>query len=263
MTETVPEFGGCLWPLDPACLTEQWETLPASVRNRAHAMASATLRRLTGHRVGECPVTVRPHGKQRMCFVPSYGAPSWYFSGAFQPGMDANGVWLNACGSCNLQECSVTLPAPATAVHSVKIDGVVLDPATYGLDGNRLVWIGEGDCPFPLTQNVALPDTEPDTFSVTYANGYPVDSLGAYAAGILAMEYAKACSGNGNACRLPIGVTSVVRNGVSIEIASGAFPGGVTGIREVDAYIALWNPKGMTSSPRVWSPDMQSVRSIR
>ena len=71
---------------------------------------------------------------------------------------------------------------------------------------------------------MTLADTEPDTFSVTYLNGYPVDGLGAYAAGVLAMEFAKACTGG--KCRLPAGVTSVARQGVSLQIATGAFPAG-------------------------------------
>lgn len=257
MTETVPEFSGCLWPLDPACLAEEWETLDTSVRDRAHALASATLRRLTANRVGACPITVRPQPKRRACFIPSYGAPSWQFGGPFSPGVDASGLWLNACGPCETgPSCYISLPAPVGTITEVKVDGVPLDPATYGVDGNMLVWFGEGDCPFPASQDVAKPDTEPGTFSVTYINGHPVDSLGAYAAGVLAMEYARACTGRDSACRLPVGVTSVVRQGVSIEIASGAFPDGLTGIREVDAFIGLWNPNARTQQTRVWSPDL-------
>jgi hypothetical protein len=129
------------------------------------------------------------------------------------------------------------------------VDGVVLDESEYFLDGSTLVRVG-GE--WPVTQNMDLPDTEVGTFSVTYLNSFPVDGLGAYAAGILACEYAKACSGG--KCKLPSGVTEITRAGVTMTITSGAFPGGLTGIREVDAYIMAWNPTHLRSKPTVWSP---------
>jgi hypothetical protein len=39
-----------------------------------------------------------------------------------------------------------------------------------------------------------------------------------------------------------------------MEIQSGVFPHGLTGIREVDAFIGLWNPNGLTAGAKVWSP---------
>jgi hypothetical protein len=50
-------------------------------------------------------------------------------------------------------------------------------------------------------------------------------------------------------------VTSVVRQGVSYEIAAGSFPGGATGIREVDTWIARYNPSHLLMQPAVWTPD--------
>jgi hypothetical protein len=48
-----------------------------------------------------------------------------------------------------------------------------------------------------------------------------------------------------------------------MEIATGAFPGGFTGIREVDAFIAIWNPNAVREQTRVWSPDIRPPRVIR
>jgi hypothetical protein len=48
-----------------------------------------------------------------------------------------------------------------------------------------------------------------------------------------------------------------------MEIAGGAFPDGFTGIREVDAYIALYNPKAIRQRATVWSPDIKSPRVMR
>jgi hypothetical protein len=52
----------------------------------------------------------------------------------------------------------------------------------------------------------------------------------------------------------------VARQGVAYDIVSGSFPGGFTGIREVDAFIGLWNPRGLVSDSRVWSPDLSRPR---
>lgn len=127
------------------------------------------------------------------------------------------------------------------------------------VQGNKLVWTGTGDCPFPSCQDLSKAPGEDGTFAVTYLNSYPVDGSGAYAAAVLAMEYAKSCQGQ--ACRLPRGTRSVTRQGVSIDIVTGSFPDGMTGIQEVDAYIALWRPEGSPRwQPRIWSPGMKTPR---
>lgn len=261
MTQVIPEYDGCEWPIDSACFTERWETLTPEVQQRAVALASSTLRRLTGYRVGGCPVTVRPSPKRQTCWLPTQDG--YHFSGqSFAPGVDAGGRWLNNCGTCRYDSGEVALPPPVGEVHEVRVDGDVLSAAAYRVDGNVLVWMGSGDAPWPVEQDMSLPLTEPDTFSVTYLNSYPVDSLGAQAAGSLAMEFALACSGSSK-CRLPSGVTSIARAGVSMEIATGVFPDGRTGIREVDAYLDLWNPHRLSRPPTVYSPDLQRPRVVR
>lgn len=255
-TLDVPEYGGCVWPVDPACFHEEWDLLDETVRDRAIALASSSLRRLTGYRVGGCPITVRPAPEKGACFVPYAGA-GWPFS----PGLSVSGNWLNNCYTCERDNlCGVTLPPPVGRIDAVTVDGEVISPALYRLDnGRELIWMGDGDCPFTATQDMSLPDTEVGTWSVTYLNAYPVDSLGAYAAGVLAMEFALACSGS-DQCRLPSEVTAIVRQGISMEIRSGVFSDGMTGIREVDTYIGLWNPRGQQPST-VWSPDQRKFRT--
>ena len=251
----LPGFGGCHWPLDPACLTDQWDALAPDVQERASALASSTLRRLTAYRVGGCPITVRPLLQTNSCFIPS-DPYSGYAFGSLTPGMNAQGRWVNAASP---RPCEVYLPSPVGRVDEVKVDGTVLDPTTYEVqNGNLLVWTATGECPWPPTQDVSRPDSEAGTFSVTYMNSYPVDSLGAYAAGVLAMEFAKACTGT--KCRLPAGVTTIVRQGITMEVTPGAFPDGYTGIREVDAFIALWNPRAARQATSVWTPDGHRTR---
>lgn len=257
----------CAWPLDTACLTEDWDTLDPSVQARSQALAGATLRRLTGYRVGGCPITVRPctQGCLSSTVRPSYLDMLGTYGSGFFPHIEG-GVWVNSCGclrncSCS-QLCEVELPAPVGVVYEVKVDGAVVPDTDYRVDRNILVWVGADPCPWPVCQDMKAADTEPGTFSVTYLNSYPVDSLGAYAGGILAMEYAKACIGS-TKCRLPAGVTAVTRQGISMEISAGSFPDGFTGIREVDAFITLWNPKPIRQAPQVWSPDLHAPRVVR
>lgn len=246
------------WPLDETCLGDAFLEADPAIRTRATLLASATLRRLTGYRVGGCPVTVRP------CKPPTYGMDYYGYSAAlYRPYVNGNGAWVNscACGSpCGCTSvCEVPLPAPVGRVDEVKVNGSVVSQGNYRLDGNLLVYTGTGDCPWPAIQNLSKPDTEDGTFSVTYLNGYPVDAAGAYAAGVLAEEFAQACIGN--SCRLPSGVTTIIRQGITMEVASGVFPNGVTGIREVDTYIALWNPGSLRKQSTVWSPDLRYPRT--
>lgn len=262
MTATIPEPSGCPWPVDPACLTAEWDALDDDVKDRAILLASETLRRLTGYRVGGCPVTVRPC--RASCV--GVGYLPFYTGGPFFPHISPGGYWVNSCActtdcSCSAL-CTVTLPAPVGRIEKVMLDGIEVDPVDYAISENRLIWTGVSDCPWPICQDLTRPDTEPGTFSVTYLNSWPVDALGAYAGGVLAMEFARACAGS-NKCRFPATVTTVTRQGVSFDVVAGTFPGGFTGIREVDAYIALWNPHNIRQAPQVYSPDIRNPRVIR
>jgi hypothetical protein len=119
----------CAWPIDPACLTDEWAALDPSVQQRAQALAVQSLRQLTGYRVGGCPITVRP------CIQSCWHGLSYLWArwGAFGPHQTANGIWVNSCGchtdcSCTAL-CEVVLAAPVGPVSSVKVDGDVILPA--------------------------------------------------------------------------------------------------------------------------------------
>lgn len=247
----------CDWPLDPGCLTPEWDATPPEVQERAAGLAVASLRRLSGYRVGGCPIVVRP------CVLGCWDI-SLYRSRGWGPAQLADGSWVNTCGcttecSCTAL-CQVRLAGPVGPVSWVKVDGVEIPDTDYRVDGDRLVWLGDGDCPWPVCQDMTADDTQPNTFAVKYLNAHAPDNLAAYAAGVLAMEFAKACTGG--KCRLPANVTSVTRQGVSFEIAAGTFPGGVTGLREVDAWIGLWNPDHLRQSTRVWWPGKREPRVV-
>lgn len=254
------DFNVCLWPLDPACLLDEWEALDPDAQLRARALASATLHRLTGYRVGGCPVTVRPC---KVTCAEEYGFLRYGYGGpAFTPHISMTGQWVNGCGcrtdcSCG-PLCEVRLSPPIGEIISVDVGGVDYT-AQVKIMEDRMVYTGPDDCPFPSCQNLAADPGTEGTFTVEYRNSYPIDGMGAYAAGLLAVEFAKACSGK--KCKLPRGTTSVVRQGVSIEITTGMFPDGYTGIDQVDAYISLWKPDGSPrQAPKIWSPRRHSGR---
>ena len=249
---TYPALPDSCWPIDEGCCADLDSYAP-TVQLRAKALAGQTMRMLTGYRVGGCAITVRPC--TRSC-VGSAGG--WYSYGpGFFPYQNSLGQWVNSCGcqtDCDhLGAAQIALPGPVGRVDAVWLDGVELDESVYRVDnGNLLVRLDGGV--WPTTQEMGLPLTDAGTFGVTYLQGIPVDGLGAWAAGILACEYAKACSGG--KCKLPSGVTSIVRQGIAMEIPTGAFENGLTGIREVDAYVQRWNPNHLKAGIGVWSPDL-------
>jgi hypothetical protein len=251
--------GEVCWPLDPACLTTEWDAFSPEVKDRAHLLAVQTLRHLTAYRVGGCPITVRPCKPE--CCPLGYSNFSW----AGQPFYPQNwgGLWTNCgCqGSCTCKAaCEIKLPAPIGDLVEVKADGVVVPLTDFRVDNsNTLVYQGSDDCPFNMAQDLSLPDTEVGTWSITYVNSHLPDATAEYAAGILAVEFGQACTGG--KCALPKNVVSMVRNGVSYEIAPGMFPDGFTGIKTVDAFIGQWKPLGSPQwQMRVYSPDVPQLR---
>lgn len=247
LAPTLPALPDLCWPVDEGCC--KLDDYALSVRNRAKVLAGQTMHMLTGRRVGGCAVTIRPCAAQWCDLNGYFWADSYYMPYNF------SGQWSNLrCGclnACYHGKVGVRLPGPVGRIDAVRVDGVVLDPAAYWLDGNVLVRADGTD--WPQSQNLNAAVTATGTFAVTYLNAYPVDALGAYAAGVLACEYAKACSGD-KACRLPSAVTQVARAGITMTVTPGSFPNGLTGIREVDAYIEAWNPNHLRSAPRVWTP---------
>lgn len=257
MSVPIPDLPENCWPVDTTGC-EDFESLPTEVRDVSRSLAAQTIRMLTGYSVGGCPVLVRPCTEQHLRRL------GFYQPGFLNPYINAYGQWVNGCG-CRTS-CSCTdLPAaylgqPVGEVQEVKVDGVVLDPSAYALSEGRLLR-RDGDS-WPLCQDMSLPDTEVGTFSVSLLRGAPVDGLGARMAGVLACEYAKALQGS-KSCRLPKNVTAITRQGITMELDNGLFPGGLTGIREVDVYLRLHNPYGLRRPSAVWSPDVVKPTRLR
>ena len=242
------------WPIDQSCCT-QFEDYDFDVQDRSIAFAGATLRMLTGYRVGGCPIQVRPCRK-----VCADWQPYYYPQNSWGP-VNWNGTWYNCL--CGMTECGcgalcqLELPTPIGAVTQVLVDGAVVPSTAYRVDDGRWLVRTDGHC-WPDCQDLSKDPTQVGTFAVTYLNALPVTPLGEYAAGLLACEFAKACSGG--KCRLPSGVTAITRQGITMDLAIGVFPDGLTGIHEVDAYVALYNP-GHRRPTAIWTPDSPIVRT--
>lgn len=257
MSTPSTEPSECTWPLAEGCA--DLEAYDAAQVERAKILATAALRFLTVYRVGGCPRTVRP------CAASC--ASSYGLSGpGFSPQVWA-GEWVNngcvcgpaGCGCSALSE--VILPPPVGGVTEVVVDGQVVPPTAYRIhEGNRLVRV-DGKS-WPTCQDLALDETEVGTFAVTYTPGYPVDALGMVAMAVLTTEFAKALCGD-KKCRLPSGVTSLTRAGITMEFGSDTFPNQRTGIREVDIFVQRWNPFGLRTAPRVLTPDIHKGRVVR
>lgn len=228
-------FTGCLWPTDPTCVTEEWEALDEPVKIRALALASSSLERLVARRVTNCPITIRPCADLCGCARPS-------------------------CGACRAG-CELTLDYVGEIVE-VAVDGETLPLADFRIDDRQtIVYTGSAPCPFNAPQNLSLNHGEVGTWSVTYLPAAPVDTLGAQAVTLLALEFAKACIGS-NRCALPKGVRTIARFGMTYEVEAGLFPDGFTNIRTVDAYIESWNPKGRREPLGIYSPDNPTFRVV-
>lgn len=236
------------WLADVSC-DPGWSEYEAGVQERALALAWDTLRWLTAGRVGSCQVEDRPC-LDHPCDVCETG---WMYP------QIVNGTWVNrACGTsgCACRVHEVLLPS-AAVVNEVWVDGVLLNSSEYRLDrSNRLV--RTDGLPWPSCANAHAERDEPGSFVVLYVPGIEPGLAGEMAAGVLASEYAKACTGS--KCRLPSSVTSITRQGVSLTMTEGVFAGGVTGIREVDVWVATVNPHRLVTPPRVWSPDVTQHR---
>lgn len=253
MSATPPAMPEYCWPVDWGCVSDaDLASIPADVRDFAEAMAVSTLRMLTLYQVGGCDVTVRP------CAASCDG---------WSPSINTNGDWVNVSCSCGLPvPCAcgrvpaVSLDTPVGHITEVRIDGAVLDGSAYRLvDGGLLLRVDGGV--WPRCQDFTAAPGEVGAFTVTYLNAYPVDGLGAMAAGVLAFEYAKACMGG--ACALPAGVTQISRQGITMELQNDMFANGLTGLRLVDDWTAKYNPNRLRRKPAVYSPDMASPSRVR
>lgn len=234
--------------------------------------ASQVLFELSGRQFnGICAQTIRPCRAGCGCWgglaaltggIISDGAYPEGFAGGFMWG----GLgWINdggdPCGCGCLSQ--IDLPgAPVVAITKVKIDGVDLPTTGYRVDERRyLVRLpdsGGNPLAWPACQNMALPDTQPGTWSVAYTAGVAPPQAGKHAAAQLACELYKADSGQ--ACAIPPTTRRIVRAGVEVDMLILDWVAGAqTGLIHVDTFLAAYNPRRIRRRATVFSPDLPAA----
>jgi hypothetical protein len=258
----VATYGPCevwspLWNCDVACESPV-------VTAEAAAAATEVVWALSGRQFGTCEVTLRPCRRDCATFPwPNSGLASswseWPGNGWLSVAL-VGGAWFNVvCGRCT-QGCScvavseILLPAPVYRIVEVRVDGTPLVTGAYRLDDARRLVRTDGD-EWPRCNDLNLDDTEEGTWSVTAEFGREVPTLGRLAVGELACQLVRAR--NGEDCQLPVNVTQLVRQGVTIQMpdALELLREGVTGLYLVNLFIQTYNPRRLARRAGVYAVD--------
>lgn len=224
-------------------------------RENAIRMATHILWALTGRQLGLRETRVRPctTGITRPPYLTGY-APTG--DGMGRPYLIWSGTsWSSGACGCG-QICVASGPRAAHLPGPVFLDDD--HPLTVIVEGDVISdseWVLEGDVlyrisdPWP-SQNLGRPEGEECTWSVIYWRGIRVPTyVGAYV-GTLAAELLAAAAGEN--CRLPASVRRVSRQGVSMEIdPASVVHAGLTGLMEIDRWIASMNPNRLMQPPTV------------
>lgn len=170
--------------------------------------------------------------------------------------------YLSDWSSIVTREVVLRSPVVADTVV-VTIDGVVVDPSSYGLyDRERLV--RHDGVPWPACPHLNTPVGGP-TWSIAYSYGQPPPMNLILACRELAIHDALAMSGKPS--KIPARAAGITRGGLSMQSVRGPNRangrGGenrhLTGIPLVDDAITALNPSGLTGRGSVMSPD--SIRT--
>lgn len=159
------------------------------------------------------------------------------------------------CGCPGASTVFVGHRTPIAGVDDVRIGGASLSNSSWALVRGRQLVRRDGGV-WPACQLLARDDDDEDVLVVDYRWGEPVGEYGRYAIALFACEILKAASGR--ECQLPSGVTSVTRQGVSLDVSSpfDFLREGRTGVYELDLWLSSVNPHGLRSPSRVWTPDV-------
>lgn len=253
----------CDWDVpDPLCCSETWAGFDPLIQTAAKEYAALILWAATGRVFGQCELTVRPCGMKRCS---DGGGAFWGYdwSGGTWVPYIFNGVWFNcACAGmcCCDPRCQVRLMNKVTEIVEVTIGGVIVDPDTYRVDDNHWLVRLDGEC-WPQCADLDS-DVGDNVFEVTYLSGTPVPATVLLAAATLACEWAKACTGT-DGCRLSNKVTSLARQGITIEMMSpeALLDDNLTGLWEVDSVIRAYNPYRLKQQLRVYAPELNVPRT--
>jgi hypothetical protein len=249
------------WPVIWPC---SLDTASPPVSGTALRIATQVVWAVSGRQFGYCDVTLRPCRREcldvRWAFGEAVTSPTG--GGGPWPYLYA-GRWYNlTCGGCG-GECScpalseVVLPSPVDRVDLVMLDGSPMPTGSYAVHDQRLLVRTDGST-WPTCQDLARPDTEPDTWSVSLRVGRDVPELGQLAVGEVACEVLRALKGED--CRLPARVTQLARQGVSITLPDVG--DGLLGLPWTDRFITSYNPGKNARRARVYRVDDPGARTV-
>lgn len=257
------------WPIDRSSFPALPDTgaenyaEALAVRNSAEDLAVSVMWALSGRQYGLNDVTVRPCRLERSFGMGTGGRGLGYRDG-YYGGLGSvfwdmfvwnDGDWMIDAGcGCAGGQCRVSgprmihLPGPAQTINSVTVNGAVLDPSAYTLEGNKLYRIGSI---WPY-QDLSRPAGERGTWTVDYQRGIPVPPGVAQLTGQLALEMFNAVTAP-TKCRLPRNVVAVTRNGVSYQVYDPTtfYAAGKTGMPEIDMWLMSVNPNHIMQAPSV------------
>jgi hypothetical protein len=270
VTSPTPTRGPCSpWDATFCC-----ELTAAAIPISGSMLMAATelLYNLTAQQFDICEFTVRPCRDACGGIAPYGGWGNWWEWGGSGGGLGVwpvpwnyNGMWFNlTCGQC-MGSCSCTaleqamLPGPVASIVSVKLDGASMPASAYRVDDYRKLMRVDGGM-WPVCQDLNLPDTEPNTWSVTFTVGQAVPAIGKLAAGELACEMIKSCLGL--PCALPRNATQINRQGVTIEfpLLADLLKNGLLGLTYTDMFISAYNPNRLAAPPQVYDVDFEPWR---
>jgi hypothetical protein len=227
-------------------------------------IASDLLYQLTG-RVwpGTCALEVRPCARR----LTTQAMKQW--NGGDDVTHDTS--W-GVCGCAPLVGCTCDGRSriglgrvPVVTITTVKVDGVTLDPSLYWVEDER--WLvrlpnADGtDDTWPCCQDLTLAEDQPDTFAVDFVWGRTPPVGGQMAAAQLGGEIALDLAG-ADTCSLADGVTSLTRQGVTLEAV-------VPSTDLVDqlpelarAWVRSVNPLSLRRRPSVWWPGSREAARV-
>lgn len=263
-------YGPGDWPVSYSACEDLKEYLDEAGRpeqqDTFEAMATQLLWEWTGRRFGTDIVSLRPEplaGHRQ----PTYrGTP--YLRSTFAPVRLGGALHDVVCGVCGpvcvcAHGCrSIVLPGNVYRVHQIRIDGRVLPSDAYRVyNRSTVVLTGRTSSPgtevpavFPQVQDLSRDVTEEGTWEIRYSRGVPVPEGGQIAAGVLALELAKAACMDRD-CALPARLQSVTRQGVTVQVQDefDDMQEGRTGIWLVDSWVAsIRKPRQVA---RAYNPD--------
>lgn len=224
------------WPVEWPCDTSG---VDQALLDAAHDLAVQLLWSLSGYRIGVCTY--------REAFRPAASGACGF------PYKDSNGNWRNngRLGDC----CRVLLShRPVQSITEVEVEGDVLDPDEYALEGS---WLRSRNGCWPVVARCDDP-----ALIVTYEAGVPVPAGAAVAVGEVACEYLDAMQGK--PCRLPSRATSITRQGVTVTLDTAAdfVDRRRIGLPITDAWLETVVGAGPRVASRVYSPDLARGFSV-